>query len=168
MNRISVALFSHPATAEPILARLQQAGIPAEVHSQPILSRMWFTSESEGGWRLDVPAADFERAEDLLLDWDAAERALQDAIRCPECRSLRVLYPQFALNSLMTNFWMGVGASLGLVEKHYYCEDCHFTWPKEGTRPRRDRPHTAPYYFIDGIEQTNLARPKSEAVRKAA
>ncbi|PWU11352.1 MAG: hypothetical protein C5B50_23475 [Verrucomicrobia bacterium] len=129
---------------------------------------MWFISETEGGWRVDVPAADFERAEQLLLDWDAAEGALREAIRCPECMSLRVHYPQFAMNSLMTNFWMGLGASLGLVEKNYYCEDCHFTWPKAGTRARRDRSHMAPYYFIEGVEQTRVQKPAQGQVRKAA
>jgi hypothetical protein len=49
---------------------------------------------------------------------------------------------------------MGVVAKVGLMDKEYYCEDCHFTWPKEGTRPRRHRPNMAPYYFIEGVEQT--------------
>jgi hypothetical protein len=168
MNRISVALFSHAPKAEPIRQRLVEAGIPAEIHSKPLLRRMWFISNSEAGARLEVPAEHFERAEQLLLDWDAAEGALREAIRCPECKSLRVLYPQFAQNSLLTNLAMGLLATTGLVEKDYYCEDCHFTWPKEGTVPRRNRPHLAPYYFIEGVEQTALAQSGQQPEQKAA
>ena len=135
-----------------------------------MLQRMWFVSRLQAGVPLVVPGEHFERAEQLLLDWDAAEGALRQAIRCPECKSLRVDYPQFAHNSLMTNLAMGLAAKLGLVEPDYYCEDCHFTWPREGPRPRRNKPHMAPYYFIDGVEQTssNKAAAPREDRRQAA
>jgi predicted Zn-ribbon and HTH transcriptional regulator len=153
-----VARFSNRAKAEPIRERLAQAGIPAEIHDELRMEKLWFVSKQEAGARVEVPADQFERAEQLLLDWDAAEGALREAIRCPECRSLRVEYPQFARNSIITNLGMGLAAEMGLVERYFYCEDCHFTWPKEGTQPRRQRQHTAPYYFIEGVEET--ARPK--------
>src|SRR5579864_3937689 len=154
MNMMEIALFPNRSKAEPIQQRLRQAGFDSEVHDDLSLERLWFVSQPEAGARIEVSADQFERAEQFLLDWDAAEGALGEAIRCPECGSLRVDYPQFARSSLMTNLAMGVAARFGLVEKDYYCEDCHFTWPKEGTRPRRDRPHMAPYYFIEGVEQT--------------
>jgi transposase-like protein len=104
--------------------------------------------------RLEVPSSQFEQAEQLLLDWDSTEGAMREAIRCPECKSLRVDYPQFTRKSLLTNLAVGLAAEVGVVEKQYYCQDCHFTWPREGTKPRRDRQHLAPYYFIEGVEQT--------------
>jgi hypothetical protein len=127
--------------------------------------------KDEAGVSVDVSGDQFEQAEEFLLKWDAAEGLPRDVIRCPECKSLRVQYPQFARHSLLTNFFLGLAAVLGLVEKEYYCEDCHFTWPKEGTRMRRTEPHLARYYFIDGVEQTTLPptpRPKAEEKRKAA
>lgn len=166
-----VALFPAKAKAEPVCARLSKAGIAAEIPNDLILEKLWFVSGKSIGARIEVPAGDFERAEQMLLDWDDAEGALHDAIRCPECQSLRVAYPQTAQHSLLTNLAMGIGAEVGLVEKDYYCEDCHYTWPKEGTRPRRDRPHMAPYYFIEGVEQTTLAERRArleERRRKAA
>src|SRR5438552_17189247 len=171
MNRVVVAIFTDRAKAEPLQKRLAEAGIQAEIHDELRLEKLWFVSKPATGARLEVPAHQFERAEQLLLDWDAAEGALRDAIRCPECKSLRVDYPQFTRKSMLTNVVMGLAAELHLMEKEYYCQDCHFTWPKEGTKARRDRAHMAPYYFIEGIEQTRLAHPeqmKAEGQRQVA
>ena len=79
---------------------------------------------------------------------------MQGAIRCPECSSLRVDYPQYTHKSALPNLLVGVLANIGAVGKEFYCHDCHFTWPKEGTRPSRVRPNMAPYYFIEGVPQT--------------
>ena len=160
MTRMPVALFNERAKAEPLQNRLAASGIQAEIHDELRLEKLWLVSKPSAGVRLEVPANQFERAEQLLLDWDAAEGALREAIRCPECQSLRVDYPQFTRKSMLTNVAMGMAANLGLVEREYYCQDCHFTWPKEGTKPRRDRPNMAPHYFIEGIEQTRLAPPE--------
>jgi len=163
MNRIPVALFSSSAKAEPLKQRLTQAAIQAEVHEELGLEKLWFVSKNSAGARLEAPANQFERACQLLLDWDTAEDALRDAIRCPECRSLRVDYPQFTRKSFIPNLLTGLSAKLGLFEKEFYCEDCHYTWPKEGTQPRAARAHLAPYYFIEGVEQTTLRPPPQSA-----
>jgi hypothetical protein len=162
MNRIPIALFTERAKAEPIQRRLGQAGIAAELHDEIRFEKLWFVDKPDCGMRIEVPADQFERAEQMLVEWDAAEDALHDAIHCPECKSLRVYYPQFTRKSMLTNLAMGMAAEVGLMDKEYFCEDCHFTWPKEGTKPRRDRPHMAPYYFIEGIEQTGLHREQSK------
>jgi hypothetical protein len=153
---MSIALFNDRAKSEPIRQRLVQAGIAAEIHDELRLEKLWLARKQDCGVRLEVPAGQFERAEDLLVKWDTQEGALRDAIHCPECGSLRVDYPQFTRKSLLTNLAMGVAANVGLMEKEYYCEECHFTWPKQGTKPRRNRPNMAPYYFIEGVEQSGL------------
>lgn len=170
MENMCVALFSNEQKAEPIRARLEKAGIHAKIPKGLELEKLWFVSKKQMGARIEVPGEEFERAEQMLLDWDETEGALREAIRCPECRSLRVGFPQAAQHSILTNLAMGVGAEVGLVEKDYYCEDCHFTWPRAGSRPRRDRPHMAPYYFIEGVEQTTRdeRRARFDRRRKAA
>ena len=80
MNRIPVALFSSSAKAGPLKQRLVQAGIQAEVHEELRLEKLWFVSKSSAGARLDAPANQFERACQLLLEWDMAEGALRDAV----------------------------------------------------------------------------------------
>jgi hypothetical protein len=156
METIPLALFGDRKKAEPVQQRLVQAGFNASINDRPRLTCLWFESHDTAGVRVEVPADQFGNAEQFLLNWDAAEGALDQAIRCPECHSLRVDYPQYAKHSLLTNLGMGLLAQVGFVEKDYYCEDCHYTWPKEGTRARRDRSHLAPFYFIEGIEQTTL------------
>src|SRR6266576_6612913 len=81
------------------------------------------------------------------------------AIRCPECQSVQVHYPQFAHRSLIPNLMMGFLARIGLIEKEYYCENCHYTWPKDGTKRSILYLERKPYRFVGGIEQTML-RPK--------
>jgi predicted Zn-ribbon and HTH transcriptional regulator len=165
MNTISIALFGDRAQAEPIRQRLAHAGLAAEIHEESALQKLWFVSKRAAGVSLEVPADQFVKAEALVATWDTADGALSQAIRCPECKSLRVDYPQFARNSVLTNLAAGLAAELGLVERDYFCQECHYTWPKERTTPLRIRPHMAPDYFIEDVAQTvspRIPQPKSE------
>ena len=153
MNRISIATFNRRADAEPLAQCLNENGIPAEIHDDLMLGRLWFASRDTAGVRVEVPAQRFERAYNRALECDDTQRLLRGAIRCPECNSLRVVFPQFTKRSFIPNIIVGALAAIGRVEKEYYCEDCHFTWPREGHKQSKARPHTAPYYFIEGVEQ---------------
>ena len=163
MNRTPVALFGTRAKAEPIQKRLVDNGIQAQIHDELRLEKLWFVSKPKAVVRLEVPAGQFDRAYHMLLAWDASEGALRDAIRCAECKSFRVDYPLVSRKSVLPNLVVGFLAAVGHVENEYYCQDCHFTWPKEGTKPSLLRPHMAPYFFIEGIEQTTL--PKTSETR---
>jgi len=162
MNRITVALFNQRSQAEPLKHRLAEHGIKTEIHDELRLEKLWFVSKPTTGVRLEVASNDFEKCENLLAEWDATEDALHDAIRCPECKSFRLQFPQFAHRSVIPNVIMGFLASVGRIEKDYYCEDCHYTWPREGSKPSRLRPHMAPYYFIEGIEQKHPAHAEDK------
>ena len=120
-----------------------EAGIHATVHDYSNIK----------GARMEVPTDAFERAYNLLLDWDAKEGGLRGAFRCPECHSLRIQYPQYTRKSALPNLLVGALANIHAIRKEFYCFDCHYTWPKEGTKPSRVRPHMAPYYFIEGVPQ---------------
>jgi predicted Zn-ribbon and HTH transcriptional regulator len=150
MNRIPVALFNSTTEAEPVQQRLAQAGIESLLQEEMWSQKFWFVSKRAAGVRLEVSERDFERAEQLLCGWDTPEGVLRQAIHCPECKSLLVDYPQFARHSVFANIAVGLLAEVGLVERDYYCEHCHYTWPKEHTN--RVRAHMAPYYFIEDVE----------------
>jgi hypothetical protein len=150
-NATPLATFNSRSPAESLQSRLIENGIAARINTAPKLEAFWFISRTRFGVRIEVPADQFEQAHRLLLQWDAAEEILRDAIHCPECKSLRVIYPQYTRRSLIPNLVVGTLAALG-HEQEYYCEDCHYTWPKEGTHPARLRHHMAPYYFIDDVE----------------
>lgn len=131
MQWICVALFGSRITAASLQQRLVRAGLVAEVHDQLWMDRLWFMPKSSAGARLEVIAPQLAVAEKLLRDWDTVETAaaLRDVVRCPECRSLHVDYPQFVDHSILTNAALGLIAKLGLLEKKYYCTDCNHTWP---------------------------------------
>jgi hypothetical protein len=149
MKRIRVALFSSRAEAATFSDRLMEAGIAATIHDELGLAIFWFVSKTATGTRLEVPAEQAEKANQFLYYWAAAPEALPGAIRCPECKSLRVDYPQFARRSILPNVLMGLIAGVGLLEKQFYCEDCHWMWPKQHINGRRHRRHMAPDYFLD-------------------
>jgi len=156
MIKVPIAVFNDRAPAEPIRDRLEQAGIAAEIHDEPGVEKMWFVPKDEVVVRLEVPSDQFERGEQLLVEWDLKDGALHDAVHCPECKSLLVDYPQVTRKSVMTNMAMGLAAQCHLIDREYYCQECHFTWPREGKKPQPGRPNSAPYYFIRGIEQSQL------------
>jgi hypothetical protein len=83
--------------------------------------------------------------------------ALHDAVRCPDCGSSRIEYPQFTRKFLTPNV-IGLLSAMHLFEKEYYCEDCHFTWPDPHSKPHRPRANQAPYYFIEGIGDSGSAK----------
>jgi len=158
MNRIQLALFHDRASAEPIRDQLIKACIRAELHDELQLERLWFVSKSTTGVRLEVPLNTWERSTQLLLQWHVATGALAHAIHCPECKSLRVQYPQMTHKSFLTNLAIGLMAELRLVERQYYCEDCNCMWSRQTTKPLRQRAHLAPNYFVEGIDRENSVR----------
>jgi hypothetical protein len=147
-----VALFENCEQAEPSRQLLIQAGFSAEIHKEPMLSKLWFVSKDRACVRLDVSVQDADRARQYLLELNPEFGCLKRAVQCPECKSLRIDYPQFTEKSLITNFAIGLMAQLRLVEREYYCEDCHFMWPKSRSKPRRVRPHSAPDYFLESLK----------------
>jgi hypothetical protein len=160
MNRISVALFRNSTDAEPIQRRLIDAGIKAELKSHLWWESLWFVSKTNCCWHLEVPATQFEPAEDILCSLES-QGLMNGAVHCPDCGSFRVDYPQFTRKSTLTNVFMGIGSELHLVDKNFYCEDCHLTWPRDGEHIGKVRPHSAPNYFIEGVEGTSDSRARS-------
>jgi hypothetical protein len=152
MKAITIATFNEASKAQPLKQRLEEFHIPAEIHDESTMERLWFVARPIAGVRLKVHASDFENALRLLQELDQREGILRDAIRCPECGSSRVEYPQFTRKFILPNL-IGLLAGLGLVEKEFYCQNCQYTWPKEGKKPSKARPHMAPYYFLEGIPQ---------------
>lgn len=69
-----------------------------------------------------------------MKEWAVEGGAAARAVRCPECGSLRVEYPQFSRKTLMGALPSAL-ATAGLIERDFYCEVCHFTWPPDPPKP---------------------------------
>lgn len=148
---IRVAHFEDYAHAEAVRQRLTQAGIAARIQTRFGLARLWYVPKKRAGVRVEVPAKDAERAGLLLQGWDSNYECLSSAVHCPECHSLRVDYPQFTGKSFLTNVAMGLMAEFRLIERDYYCEECHCMWAKPGAKLPSLPAHPAPDYFLEDM-----------------
>jgi len=66
----------------------------------------------------------------------SAPAALQGAIRCPSCASLRVSYPQMTRKFILPTLLLHLGIIFRVIQHECYCEHCHFIWnlPDEKSR----------------------------------
>lgn len=134
MKDMTVASFEEREKAEHLRERLEKAGITCEVFDESKLQKYWFLSKPHAAVKLRVEARDFDKARELLSGLDRIEDALHDAVRCPQCGSSRVEYPQFT-RKFVTPTFVEIFCFLHLMEKEFYCEDCQFTWPDHPVKP---------------------------------
>jgi hypothetical protein len=154
MDTITVATFNKAADAQPLKQRLEDSHITAEIHDESVMERLWFVARPLAGVKVQVHARDHDAAMRLMHEWAGQPEVKGRAVICPECGSSRIEYPQFTRKFLIPNL-LGLVAAAGLIEKEFYCQDCHCTWPREGLKKSRTRPHMAPNYFIEGIVQAS-------------
>jgi len=128
---LRIAVFNERAPAETICDRLRAAGFSADVIDESQTQKMLLMNRKpRAHMQVRVPKGDEDRAAQLLRDWDAVDGALRDAVRCPQCASSRVDYPQFSRRTLMSAFPAAIAAA-GIIERQFYCEACGFTWEAE-------------------------------------
>jgi hypothetical protein len=131
---ITVATFNERAPADQIATRLREAGLAAEVYDESN-EQKWklYNFHPRAHMRVRVHSAEENRALALLDEWQSSEPALSQAIKCPECGSSRIEFPQFSRRTIMGALPAALAAT-GVIAQEYYCESCHFTWPAE-TKP---------------------------------
>jgi hypothetical protein len=133
----TVATFNDQDKAEVLLKQLQDAGIHAEIFDETKLQKYWFLSHPLAGMKVRVEEHDFDRAMQLLGAEEATEN-LKSEVRCPQCGSAEIEYPQFTRKFIVPTL-MEIFCVLKLVDREFYCEKCHFTWPTEHKiEPHRD------------------------------
>jgi len=138
MKTVPVATFNEREPAVRLQQRLEAAGFTAVVTDQSKIERFWFVSEPLAAIHLEVEPSRYLEARRLIEDWDRTNPVLTDAVRCPECHSSRVEYPQMTRKFVTPSIGV-VLMLLRLVPREFYCLDCHYTWPKESKAPEPDR-----------------------------
>lgn len=128
---ITVATFNEREPAEHIAARLRDAGFAAEVYDESN-EQKWklFNLHPRAHMRVRVHASEEENALARLEEWRHHEPALHQAVKCPECGSSKIEFPQFSRKTLMGALPAALAAT-GVIAQEFYCEACHFTWPAE-------------------------------------
>ena len=127
---VTIATFNEPAKAKHLKTRLQEAGVKADVHNDGRLQKV-LVGGSAASAKVLVNEEDFVAANKLMLELEASDPEIGSAIRCPQCRSPRIEYPQLT-RKFMTPWLASVLFAVKIFPKEFYCQDCHFTWGKDG------------------------------------
>jgi predicted Zn-ribbon and HTH transcriptional regulator len=131
---VTIATFNEPAKAKRLKERFQQAGLRADVHNERHLQQVAFMSKPQANAKVMVEDDDFEQAQSLMVGWETSDPDIAAAvIRCPQCGSSRIEYPQLTRKAI-TPAMASVLFALRIFPKEFYCEDCHFTWSNEEER----------------------------------
>ena len=135
---ISIAVFNERDPAEKLAIRLRETGYEAEVFDES-LEQKWHLMQIKprGHMRVRVPETQRARALQQLQQW-SGDGLLAGAVRCPECGSTQVEYPQFSRRTIMGAL-PAIAAAAGMIERDYYCEACHYTWPADPPPPEPER-----------------------------
>jgi hypothetical protein len=126
-----IASFNEAAHAEALVERLGKEGIEADVHDESDQQKwqLW-NLRPRAHLLVRVGVNDETRARALLQVWAAEPENIVGAVRCPECGSFSIEYPQFSRKTLLGALPSALAAA-GVIEQAYYCQKCHFTWPAE-------------------------------------
>ncbi len=134
---ITIAAFNDAAPAEGLKNRLRDAGVHAEVADDSGAQAIFFlSSRPRAHMRVQVLKEEYANAGRLIQQWEK-DGVMAEAVRCPQCGSSRIEYPQFSRRTA-GSFFFALLAAARLIPRQYFCEDCQFTWPDE-VAPRVDR-----------------------------
>jgi transposase-like protein len=129
---ITLATFNEAHPAEALKDRLIGAGLHADMTDDSGTQAIFFMSrEPHAHMKVHVRKEEYEKAKQLLQEWEK-EGVMSEAVRCPQCGSSRIEYPQFSRRTAGSMFFALLSAA-HLIPREYYCEDCQFTWPDKVT-----------------------------------
>src|SRR6201997_5116110 len=124
---VTIATFNEQSKAKHLRDRLQQAGIGAEIIGDSHLQRVAFMAKPQANVKVKVEEDDFGKAHELMREWEASDPDVGAALRCPQCDSSNIEYPQMT-RKFLTPALVGLLCALKIIPKEFYCQDCHFTW----------------------------------------
>ncbi len=130
MKTLTIATFNERASAQQLQEQLSRVGVGAIVHDESRLERRWFVTEPLAAFHVEVPPPEFLKARGLLSHWEKSTNWLRAAVRCPDCHSARVQFPQIPKKFITPALFQMLLVALHVLPREYHCLDCHFTWPK--------------------------------------
>lgn len=128
---VTIATFNEPDKAKHLKERLQSAGVKADIHNEGHLQAVAFMSKPQANAKVQVDEKDFEKAQHLMVEWESSDPEIGAALRCPQCGSSRIEYPQLT-RKFLTPALASILFALKIFQKEFYCQDCHYTWTNEG------------------------------------
>jgi len=132
---VTIATFNEQSKAKHLRNRLEQAGVSADVLGEGHLQRVAFMSKPQANVKVKVEEKDFEKAQALMREWEQADPEVGSALRCPQCGSSEIEYPQLT-RKFLTPALASILFALKVFPKEFYCQACHYTWPAEEQKER--------------------------------
>ena len=128
-DHISIASFDAIEPAQILAGRLSAEGIPAIADSDAAEQLLrFYNPHPRAHCHVLVPKANIATALQRIKELDESEGLLKSAVRCPQCHSSQVEFPQFSRNTII-GAMPSIAAAAGLIDREFYCVACHFTWP---------------------------------------
>ena len=135
-ENLTIATFNDRAPADRLTTRLREAGFNADVFDESQAQKwLLLNLKPRAHMRVRVLKSEGERALQTLAEWDKADGAMSDSVRCPQCGSSRIEYPQFSRRTLMSAL-PAAAAAVGIIDREYFCEACGNTWDAEPKTPK--------------------------------
>jgi predicted RNA-binding Zn-ribbon protein involved in translation (DUF1610 family) len=131
---VTIATFNEQSQAKHLRERLEKAGVHADIIGEGAIQRVAFMSKPQANVKVKVEENDFEKAQKLLCEWEAADPEIGSALRCPQCGSAEIEYPQLT-RKFLTPALASILFALKVFPKEFYCQSCHYTWPAEEEKP---------------------------------
>lgn len=129
-----IATFDTKTPAEHLALRLRDLGFHSEVHDESN-EQKWklFNLTPRAHLQVRVHSSEEDRALAQLREWKD-DPAMAEAIRCPECASSRIEFPQFSRKTLIGALPSALAAA-GVIDQNFFCNACNFTWPAKEPDP---------------------------------
>jgi predicted Zn-ribbon and HTH transcriptional regulator len=127
---VTIATFNEPAKAKHLKQRLSEVGVDADIHNEARMQKVML-SDAQANAKVMVHEKDFAKAQKLMVEWESTDPDIRTAVRCPQCQSPRIQYPQLARSFPFVPGLAAILFAIKLFPKEFYCEDCHNTWTKD-------------------------------------
>ncbi len=134
---INVATFELLEHAQALRHCLEMGGFEARTQDERRLQRFWFLAQPHCGIHVRVPTEKLEVVREFMENNPEASRLMSEAIHCPSCHSARVQYPQMTRKFFLPTLIAHLLVLFRFMDPECYCEDCHYTWPRERGLPSR-------------------------------
>jgi rubrerythrin len=125
---VTIATYNEQTKAKHVREKLEQSGVRADIIGEGTIQRVAFMSKPQANVKVKVDEADFEKAQKLMREWESADPEIGSALRCPQCGSAEIEFPQLT-RKFLTPAIASVLFALKVFPKEFYCRSCHYTWP---------------------------------------
>jgi hypothetical protein len=139
---VTLAKFTFPTEAYPLITRLEEEGIECFLADENIVSVQPFLSNAVGGVKINIREEDWERAsiilKELKTESEKKESLVDDKwkkgfvkvdVYCPNCESSNVYIKRFSFfKTVLAVLFAFIYLPLTFIKKEHFCADCGHIW----------------------------------------